>query len=332
MSEKPDSEKMTGARLLVHTPQELSAAYVEWAEQIQADPGIPFGIPVIDEKVIPMRPGNLTVFVARPGHGKTSVLAYLAKQEAERIMARGAAARECVVYVTWEQVAEELEAFFQAGGAYSISDLAWGRADLEEVRRQSVKRAGVPIWVIGHGIGRAGQKAPRMFPEVVLEALESMEADFGGVKPTLILFDYMQLIPIREARERVQQVTEAPVRVKELASRIGAAAVVGAQARQEVDDRAIKMPGLRDAQWASAIGQTADKLFGLWRPSLTEEPGTQIELEGGERFKVTPNLLIWRMLKQRFEQGRYTWAMYFDPAYLKLAELEVETKELGNAY
>ena len=308
-------------RLLVHTPAELSAAYVEWVEQIQADPGIPLGIPGTEDKVIPLRAGNLVVFVARPGHAKTSMMAYLAKKESERIVARGMADRECVVYVTWEQVAEELEAMFQCGKLYSVSDLAWGKVDINVVKRQAVKRAGIPIWVIGHSAERAGQNAPRMFPDAVMDALESMQEDFG-IRPTLILFDYMQLIPIREAGERVQQVTEAPVRVKELATRIGAAAVVGAQARQEVDDRNIKIPGLRDAQWASSIGQTADKLFSLWRPSLTEELGTMIRLEGGHDYEVTDNLLIVRMLKQRFAPGRYTWAMYFDPAYLELAELE----------
>jgi len=32
--------------------------------------------------------------------------------------------------------------------------------------------------------------------------------------------------------------------------------------------------------------------------------------------------LIMRMLKQRFDRGRYTWAMYFNPALLRLAEME----------
>lgn len=320
--------KLDDVRLLVHTPADLATAYVQFAEQIQADPGIPLGIPGTEEAVIPLRAGNLIVIIGRPGHGKSSLMAYIAKVEADRIQARGMADRECVVYVTWEQSAEELEAFFQSGQLYSVSDLAWGRVDLEVIRRQSVERAGVPIWVIGHGIGRAGQKMPRMFPDVVMNALESMQEDYG-VKPTLIVFDYMQLIPIREARERVEQVTEAPVRIKELANRIGTVALVGAQARQEIDDRHDKLPGLRDAQWASAIGQTADKAFGLWRPALTEEEGAIIKLEG-KSYEVTENLLLFRMLKQRFEQGRHTWALYFDPAYLRLAELEM--RELGYAF
>ena len=316
-------------RLLVHTPAELATSYVQWAEQIQSDAGIPLGVPCVDKVMIPLRAGDLVPIIARPGHGKTSLMAFWAKQESDRILERGMEKEEAVVYCTWEQAAEELQGFFVSGDKYSISDLAWGRVDLDTVRRQMVKRARVPIWVVGHGIGRAGQNVPRMTPDVVLAAIESMQEDFG-VRPTLLLFDYIQIIPIAHASERTQQATEAPVRIKELALRIGAPAVVGAQARQEVDDRQIKIPELRDAQWASAIGQTADKVFSLWRPSMTEEEGVQIRLASGKQYEVTQELLIMQMLKQRGEQGRHTLAMYFDPAYLKLAELE--TRKLDYAF
>jgi replicative DNA helicase len=315
--------KKGNARLLVHTPAELATSYVKLAESIQADPGIPFGIADVDRDVIPMRPGNLIVFTARPGHGKTSMMAYLAKQEAKRIQQRGMENHECVVYITWEQGAEELEAFFQSSRHYSVTDFAWGRVDLDTIRTQAIKRAAVPIWVIGHGIGRAGKGAPRMFPDTIMDAIESMNEDFG-VRPTLLCFDYMQLIPIREAGQRVEQVTEAPARVKELAERIGAVAIVGAQARQEVDDRNEKIPGPRDAQWASAIHQTADKHFSLMRPILYYEPDQLIRIEGQAPLKITENLFILRMLKQRFAGGRHTWLLHFDPAYLTLEALELE--------
>lgn len=312
-------------RTLIHTPAELAREHVAWAEWIQAHPGVRFGVEAIDKRVIPMRPGELISIIARPGHGKTSLLAYFARQQADRIAARGKADEEAVIYVTWEQSAEELEAFFQTDGDYSISDIAWGRVDLDSLRRKAVKRAGVPIWVIGHGIGRAGQKAPRMTPDVVLGAIETMEHDHG-IRPTLLLFDYMQLIPITRASDRVQQVTEVPIRIKELALRIGAPAVVGVQAGRDVDSRRIKIPEFRDAQWASSIEQTSDKVFGLWRPYQTEERDAIIEVSD-RRFEVTPELLLIRMLKQRGDAGRYTWGMYFDPAYLKLAELELRYDE-----
>lgn len=319
--------KKIDARALIHTPAELAAEYVAFAESIQATPGIPWGIPTLDRYVVPMRPGNLVVFTSRPGHGKTSMLAYLAKAEAKRIQARGAGDHECVVYVTWEQSAEELEAFFQTNADYSISDLMWGRADLNIIRRQSVKRAGLPLWVIGHGIGRAAQKVPRMFPETVLDAIESMNDDFG-VRPTLICWDYIQLIPIIDAHDRVTQVTEAAPRVKEVGLRIGAVSVVGAQAKQEVDKYDEKIPGPGDVLWASAIHQAADKHFALMRPALYYPIGKKITIEGQPPIEVTEELFIIRMHKQRMDRGRFTWFLHFEPAYLKLEEMDLRRKTL----
>lgn len=309
-------------RSLVHTPAELASSFVEWAGRIQRDPGITWGVPAIDKRVIPMRPGELVGLIGRPGHMKTSLLAYFAREEAKRIQARGAAETEAVVYVTWEQSAEELEAFFQADGEDSVTDVAWGRAELAALTARSVGRVHVPIWVIGHGIGRAGKGTPRMTPDVILGAIETMREDFG-VRPTLMLFDYIQLIPVRRAQDRVQQVTEVPIRIKELALRIGCPALAGVQASRDVDTRKVKIPTERDAQWASSIEQTADKLFGLWRPVKTEQPGDVLEI-GNRWYKVSDQLLIIKMLKQRFDRGTATWGMYFDPARLVLGEMEVD--------
>ena len=103
--------------------------------------------------------------------------------------------------------------------------------------------------------------------------------------------------------------------------RVGCPAILAVQASREVDKRQEKIPTLTDAQWASSIEQTCDKVFGLWRPWQTEEHDAVIEIED-QSFQVTETLLIMRMLKQRFESGRWTWGLHFAPQYLKLAEME----------
>ena len=309
------------ARNLIHTPAEMMTELVKWAERTKQDPGIKFGIPVIDKRVIPLRPGNLACIIARPGHAKTSLLVYLARQEAQRIIERGTQDTEAVIYTTWEQTSEELTAMLQADPDVNFSDIAWGRADVELVKSRAVKGAGVPVWIIGHGISRAGLNVPRMTPDLVLQAIESMRADHG-IRPTLMLFDYLQLIPTRLAKERMQQVTEMPIRLKELAMRVGAPAVAAVQARRDVDSRTPPIPELNDAQWASSIEQTADRVFSLWRPIQTMEKDALVKL-GDETFTVSSNLMIIRLLKQRGDVGRHTWGMYFDPALMRLAELEL---------
>jgi len=310
------------ARQLVHTPAEMMTELVQWAEGMQRDPGITFGIDAIDKVVIPMRPGNLVCVIARPGHAKTSLLVYLARQEAMRILERGTQDTEAVVYTTWEQTSEELTAMLMADVDMDFSDISWGRADLDTIKRKAIKGVKQPVWIIGHGISRAGLKVPRMTPDLVLAAIESMKADFG-VTPTMMLFDYLQLIPTRVAKERVQQVTEMPILLKELAMRVGAPAVAAVQASREVDSRNPPIPELNDAQWASSIEQTSDKCFSLWRPIKTLDENSDVEV-AGTTYDVTETLLIIRLLKQRGDRGRHTWGMYFNPSLLKLAEMEMD--------
>jgi len=311
--------------MLVNSPAELSAAYASWYKRMLSEPGIPWGIPIIDKYVIPMRPGDLVGIVARPGHGKSSLLAYFARTEAKRIIERGKVDEEVVVYVTWESSAEDIETFFLSDGQWSASDIAWGRVPYAEVAKRLVKRAAFPVWTIGHSIARAGLPMPRMTLPAVLGAIESMQSDYG-IKPVLLLFDYLQLIPVANARNRMEQVLEAPPLIKELAMRVGVPAVCGVQASRQVDERKFKVPQPYDCQWGSSIEQAADKLFGLWRPIQTEPPdAAPIEIEFTEDNRtavldITATLLIMQMLKQRGDAGRKTWGLHFAPQYLRLEE------------
>lgn len=317
-------------RELVHAPADLALEYVQWAKSLRGARQVPFGIPVVDAKVVPFHPGDMIVFCGRPGHAKTSMLSYLARAEAKRIVERDETDR-VVVYVTFEQVAEEIESVFQINDTYTASDLVWGRVPIEEVERNAIHRASLPIFIIGNSLARTGAGSPRMYPEIVFQAIESLEADYS-VKPSLILVDYIQLIPIPHQADRHKQVIEAAYRVKEIAQRVGCPAAVAVQARREVDSRDVKIPGLWDAQWSSAIEQTADKFFSLWRPWLTEahrdeydQPAT-ITIDQ-DTYPVSKKLLIMSMLKQRFEDGRYTWGLHFDPRYLKLCAIERDIDE-----
>jgi hypothetical protein len=237
-------------------------------------------------------------------------------------MERGKRGEECVAYVTWEESAEEVTKMLLGTpeSPYTITDLSWGRVDLDVIRQQVVKQSQFPpVYVIGHGLMRArrGKRAPLMDPEAVLGALETLEEDYG-VKPTLMCFDYIQRIPIRSISNKTEEVTEAAKAINDLAKRIACPAYVGAQASREVDSRDDKIPVARDCQWASALEQDAYKLFASMRPIKYDLK--EVELSDGRLFIVTEKLMMLRMLKQRGAPGDYTWPMYFDPATLKLAE------------
>lgn len=314
-------------RELVHNPAELAAEGVVWAESVLKTPGVQFGVECVDREgaMNPMHTGDMTILCGRPGMGKTSMLATLARVEARRIQQRGAAETEAVFYVTWEQVTEEINLVLDVNESYTAQDILRGRADINAIRAQAISRVSLPIWVIGNSISRTGTHSLRIFPDVVFEAIEMAVSEYG-VKPTLLLFDYIQLIPVRNAKEKVAQVSEAAVRAKEVATRVGCPAVVGAQARREVDDREFKIPLQRDGQWASALEQATDKFFGLWRPWLTDKGKDPITVDGRE-WPITEDLLIMQMSKQRFGPAGNTWALKFQPQHLRLCEYELRRQE-----
>lgn len=310
---------------IIHNPADLAAETVQWAEHIMTTPGVPFGIKAVDEQMNPAHPGDVVVLCARPGHGKTSLLATIARAEARRIAARGTDKTEAVFYVTWEQVAEEINLILDANDDYTVADIMRGRADLNLIRTRAVKRVNLPIWIIGHSISRTNTKSVRLFTDIVCDAIE-MAVEEMNVKPVLLCFDYIQIIPVREAAEKTMQVLYAAERVKELAMRIGTPAFVGAQARREVDDKEFKIPTTRDAQWASAIEQVTDKFFGLWRPWLTDNGKKPIPV-GDAEVPITEGLVMIQMSKQRFGPAGFTWAKHFDIPHLELCDLELQRAE-----
>ena len=199
--------------------------------------------------------------------------------------------------------------------------------ELKEVIKRGISQVSMPIWVIGHGISRKSESM-KATPEVVYRAIESMEKEHG-VKPILMLFDYMQLIPITGRTNRVEQVTEAPIRIKNLGNAIGCPQILAVQASRRVDEYQWKLAEPGDSQWASSIEQTADLLTSQWIPWKTEQDwrdnGKIIEMSNGMESKVTENLIFWRLLKQRFASGRYTWPLHFD--YNKLEYYEMTAGE-----
>ena len=307
-------------KMFLHDPATLARSYVNWAERLQKEPGITYGC-ILDKHVIPLHPGDIMAVVARPGHGKSSFMAYMARKTAADIVNRGAVGKECVVYVSWEQTVEEIEAFFQSGEDYSSSEMAWGRVPMDVIKRKSVKRPSLPIWAIGESVRHEGIKRPEMLIEYVYEAVRVMWEEHK-VKPILMCLDYIQIIPA-DGRDRTTQVTEAMIEAKQLGKSVGTAILAGVQASRAVDSYASPIPTMSDAQHSSAIEQIADKQISLWRTARTHDPESNewIEIDG-KRYKNDEYLLIIKLLKQRLEKGFGAWGVKFKPETLEIFDYD----------
>lgn len=307
-------------RTLIHTPQDCGLEFIEYHRDVMSIAGVETGIRAIDTAMIPMKPGDVVGVIARPGHGKSTFMAYLTRKIA-RDLINQKRENESAIYISYEQSIEEIEAYFQLPEAsdYNLTDISRGRIQLDTLIKNGITRPALPVWMLGNSITRR-KVTPRMTFDKVIESLEYIEKEWSQ-KPAIIAIDYVQIIPIDKTAERVSQVTEAIMSTKELAKRFGCPILVGVQARREVDERKSKLPSAGDCQWASAIEQVADKLFSLWRPILTEEEGSIVGKLNGSPVLASKTLLVAKLLKQRFGPAGQVFNLYFAPEYLRLEEM-----------
>jgi replicative DNA helicase len=299
---------------LLSGPDVRTKQYVQTYKEKQKYPGIIWGIPDIDDIVLPMRPGDMVGVVARPGHAKTALLAWYARKEAIRLMNEGAE-NQGVFVISWETSSEEYNAYMISGPTMPVDALARGTVPYGAVVKKATEAARLPIYYIGRSQYNAGFKTPNMTLDVIEDLIELTYEKYE-VRPTLLILDYLQIIPITGLTNKTEIVETTTPWVKRMAQTIGSPAIVAAQAARRVDDYDMKIPHKDDCQHSSAIEQVADKLFGLWRPALTEKLDAEpIEIAPG-RFAMIDDkrLLVMRMLKQRDADGVHTWALNFDMA------------------
>ena len=303
---------------LIAGPDMRAKQFAQVYKQKLAFPGITWGIPEIDRVVLPMRPGDLVAIVARPGHAKTAMLSWKARKEANRILDEGLE-NSGVFVCSWETTSEEYNAYMLSDEVATVDRIARATVPYGEMVRRATENARLPIYFIGRSQFNAGFKTPQMTLDVIESAIETVYEQYN-VHPTMLVFDYLQIIPIPGITNKTEQVELSTPWVKRLAQTVAAPAFVAVQAGRRVDSYDIKIPHKDDAQHSSAIEQVSDKMFGQWRPSITEEFGAEpIEIYPGKFVDPTmPNLLIFKMLKQRDADGVHTWALDFDMRSRKL--------------
>lgn len=306
----------------VYPPQRATANYVKAAKEMKTN-GVKFGC-VLDNHIIPARPGKVFAILGRPGMGKTSFMAAVAKQEAKNIVKQGRQNKEYIAFITWETPVEELEAFFQDTETFNVTDLAWGKVPDEEIIRASISRPGIPIWTIGSSINDTNISSEPMIVESVYQAIIAIYKEYG-MTPRAIFCDYIQKIPIKKSADRSEKVARAVAMIRRLTVTLGTPAFVGCQARQVVDDRDRPIPTMRDAEWSATILQDADAAISIWRPSRTfgvdERPTIEVPYKSGQYYANNDRLLVVKLLKQRWESGSGEWALSMDMSTLKIDDL-----------
>ena len=331
---------------LIHSPTEIFTNGQRYLERRRdgSTYGIPIGLKSLDkpyghgrpdgERFIPVWPGELVAIIGRPGNGKTGLMMWWARMWAKELQRREEFNR-CVLYVTYEQTIEELNAFnLAAETRISITDLAMGEsseAEWEKVKAAGARRAQLPLWFMGHSFERRnGQKRPPMNVANIGEACAAVQ-DWGGAKREIdmVFVDYLQRIPIDgRAESKTVAHSEQLDALKDIAMQVGTRMVVGVQAKREVDSREVPIPNQEDGQWTSNIEQASDGIITVCRPRKYKQEGESFgsgTVQGDTQMIVT-------VAKRKLGPDNFGRWVKFDPRYNLLDDLEEKRVNLRDDY
>lgn len=308
----------------VYTPNDVASYTLDTLEARRDGRGkaLATGIGTLDRHMRPVMPGEITFVSAYTSNGKTAFMQFWARQIVRQLQARPDLT-DVVVYISWETIVEELGLYDLCGMTGVDGTAAWyGDVTDEEMaalRVAAMRRAGMPLWVMGHSLKRR-RELPALTMDVVYEALTTVEQRWG-LRPAIVFLDYVQRIdPADWRNDRRVQVLKVVDAIQRLARDCGAPVVVGCQAGRQVLEREFKLPEIGDAQESSRIEQDADKVLSLWYPCKSEPMGATIRELGD--LEVSERLMVMGIRKQRHAASGQVFPVDFDAARNTFASWE----------
>lgn len=307
---------------ILFSPEDIGILGSKYLEERRANKGagVTTGLASLDKVLYPAFPGELVSIIARPGHGKTGFMMHWARHRAQVLKAAGVQ-NKVVVYITFEQSIEELNAFnIAADQRMSVTKMAMGDitdAEWAACLKHAVTRRFAPLWNIGYSAA-TDKKQIKLDTDAIEGALR-MITEHDAID--CVFVDYLQRIPYNGRESKTVGISENVDALKTIAQQVAKAPVImGVQASREVDAKSPPVPDMDDGQWTSNIEQSSDRIISLVRPiNYVKE---------GEKFgtvQVTGrNMLLINILKQKLGPANIPVWAFFQPEYNKLDQLEMK--------
>lgn len=224
--------------------------------------GVPTGFKDLDNMLAGLQPSNMLILAARPGIGKTALGLNIARSVAVDY-------KISVGIFSVEMSKEELtDRLLVRQSEIDAWKLKTGRLEEEDFTRFSEAMgilADAPLYIDdtpGISILEMRTKARRLQVEKGLQ---------------LLIIDYLQLVRGRNLENRVQEVSEISMGIKNLARELKIPIIAVSQLSRAVEVRGGSRPRLADLRESGSIEQDADVVMFLYRED--EENPENITLE-----------------------------------------------------
>jgi replicative DNA helicase len=297
---------MPGAGREAVAIREAIAKEFDWLQMVargEVTPGeVSTGYADLDRLITGMYRGDLWVYGARPGMGKTALLSNL--------LARGAKRGQRCLFFSMEMNTKALATRYIA----SEGDVDHGKLRLAKLDEAE--------W--GAIATLAGQDTPLWIDDSSQLGVAEMRARAAQVKAKhgldVIGVDYLQICRTRTGNleKRYFEIGEVARGLKQLAKDLGVVVIALAQVKRDVDNRMDKRPYISDLEESGQIEQAADGIGFLYRDEY---------YDGGTERKGVAEVLVRK--NRNGPTGMVD--LFWDKARQRYSELKVTKHEFGNA-
>jgi len=235
----------------------------ELHKQAEGLRGAPTGFKDLDDTLAGMQRSNLLILAARPGVGKTSLALNIAQNLAVEH-------KQKVGFFSLEMSKEEL-----------VDRLLVSQADIDAWRLKTGKLSEDDFTKLSNAMGELAEAPLYIDDTPALSILEMrtkarrLQVEYGL---DLLVVDYLQLARSRQLENRVQEVSEISMGLKNLARELKIPVLAVSQLSRAVEQRGTKRPQLADLRESGSIEQDADVVMFLWRENEDDVENINLEI------------------------------------------------------
>jgi len=213
-----------------------------------------------------MREGELLVIAARPGMGKTGLVANICASVAEgansydkdATVTNGLGAMLFSLEMPKEQMADRL---LCAGARVSLTTLrtkAMSNADYDRLTLESQRLSKMPLWI---------DDTPAITLMELRGKVRRKQREMANTKLGVVIVDYLQLMR-GDGDRREEEIASISRGLKQLAKELHVPVIALSQLNRAVETRSTKdkRPQLSDLRESGAIEQDADAILFIYRP------------------------------------------------------------------
>lgn len=255
--------------------------------------GIPTGFKDLDNTLAGLQRSNLVILAARPGVGKTSLALNIAQNAA-------VVDKVPVGFFSLEMSKEEL-----------VDRLLVSQADIDAWKLKTGKLSEDDFTKLSNAMGELAE-APLYIDDTPALSILEMRTKARRLQVEhgleLVIVDYLQLARSRNLENRVQEISEVSMGLKNLARELKVPVLALSQLSRAVEQRGTRRPQLADLRESGSIEQDADVVMFLWKEEDESQENIVMDIAKHRNGALSSIKLFFKGDRIRF-YGRETKAV-----------------------